>query len=173
MAIPPQRLQHHVPRNRRLRLRILALRLELEEEEHRHAAVLARLIQARQQLRQGRRQRRWWVRPWIQRRRLFGQYDTLFQELERESQGDYVGYIRMDRDLFVELLDRVTPRITKGPRLVLPVLLHFCCCVLTFCTVIYLFVITVHFHTTWQQYNANAFLYSCIYAEADAPWTRD
>ena len=121
MAIPPQRLQQRIPRDPR-RLRILILRLQLQEEEDRHAALLARLIQARQELR-GRRQRRWWVRPWIERRRLFGQYDTLFQELERESHGDYQSYIRMDPALFEELLTRVTPRITKGPRLI-----FFLCC---------------------------------------------
>ena len=47
-----------------------------------------------------------------------GQYETLFQELERESRGDYVGYIRVDPTLFAELPHRVTPRITKGPRCV-------------------------------------------------------
>jgi hypothetical protein len=62
------------------------------------------------------RRRRWWVRPWIERRRLFGQYETLFRELERESRGDFVGYLRVNPDLFAELLLRVTPRITKGPR---------------------------------------------------------
>ena len=107
------------PRPRRLpldphRLRILILRAQLLDEEERHAAILARLIQERQRQLRGRR--RWWVRPWIERRRLFGQFDTLFKELERESHGDYMSYIRMDPNLFGELLLRVTPRITKGPR---------------------------------------------------------
>jgi len=34
-------------------------------------------------------------RRWIERRRLLGQCETLFKELERESRGDYVGYIRV------------------------------------------------------------------------------
>ena len=96
------------------RLRIIILRAQLQDAEERHAAILARLIHERQQQMRGRR--RWWVRPWIERRRLFGQFDTLFKELERESQGDYMSYIRMDPNLFAELLLRVTPRITKGPR---------------------------------------------------------
>ena len=115
MANPPAR----PPRPPRLpldpqRLRILILRAQLLDEEERHAAILARLIQERQRQMRGRR--RWWVRPWIERRRLFGQFDTLFKELERESHGDYMSYIRMDPNLFGELLLRVTPRITKGPR---------------------------------------------------------
>jgi hypothetical protein len=45
---------------------------------------------------------------------MLGQYDTLFRELDRESQGDYVGFVRMDRNLFAELVRRVSPHITKG-----------------------------------------------------------
>ena len=47
---------------------------------------------------------------------MLGQYDTLFQELDWESAGDYFGYIRMDHNLFAEILQRVAPRITKGPK---------------------------------------------------------
>ena len=63
-----------------------------------------------------RRRRRYWVKPWLERRSMLGQYDTLFQELDRESAGDYFGFIRMDRNLFGEILLCVAPRITKGPR---------------------------------------------------------
>ena len=63
-----------------------------------------------------RRRRRYWVKPWLQRRSMLGQYETLFQELDRESEGDYMGYIRMDQNLFGEILQRVSPRITKGPK---------------------------------------------------------
>lgn len=103
--IPPQRL------------RVLMLQEQLQVAAYEHDVALLALIRERER-QQGRRRRRWWVRPWIERRRLFGQYETLFQELERESRGDYVGYIRMDPELFAELLLRVTPRITKGPRCV-------------------------------------------------------
>ena len=96
------------------RLCIVFLGIQMQEEEEVDDAVLARLIEKRQQGKK--RKRRWWVRPWIERRRLFGQYDTLFKELERESQDDYLDYILMDPNLFAELLLRVTPRITKGPR---------------------------------------------------------
>ena len=98
------------------RIALLQLQIQLQEEEEEDDNFMLALVVERQRvLREGRRARRWWVRPWIERRRLFGQYDTLFQELDRESGGDYMGYIRMDRNLFSELLLRVTPRITKGP----------------------------------------------------------
>ena len=105
MTIPPQRL--------------LALNLEIQlyQAQEQHDLILMTLIRQRQRERE-RRIRRWWVKPWIMRRRLFGQYYTLFLELERESRGDYIGYIRMNPNMFAELLLRVAPRITKGPRCV-------------------------------------------------------
>ena len=50
---------------------------------------------------------------------MLGQYETLFQELDRESEGDYIGFIRMDRNTFAEVLQRVEPRITGNERYLL------------------------------------------------------
>lgn len=91
------------------------LRLLLQEEEEDRQAVVAVMARNRQQERE-RRRRRYWVKPWLARRPLFGQYETLFQELDQQSAGDYLGFIRMDRNLFAEVLQRVAPRITKCPR---------------------------------------------------------
>ena len=44
---------------------------------------------------------------------VFGQYDTLMEELQRESQGDLVSFLRIDPAMFHALLVRVGPRITK------------------------------------------------------------
>ena len=79
MAIPTQ----HIP----------LLKRRLRDEDERHTVILALLIRARQG--QKRQTRRWWNKPWIERCRLFGQYHTLFQELGKESEGDYIGYIRI------------------------------------------------------------------------------
>ena len=92
-------------------LRWLQLQLQLEEAEERERAILRTVIWPRQNL--NTRRRRWWVRPWIQRRRLFGQYDTLMEELQRESQGDFVSFLGIDPAMFHALLVRVGPRITK------------------------------------------------------------
>ena len=94
--------------------RVAILRRMLRDEEERHDAILALLIREHQ--RQRRQHRRWWVKPWIERRRLVGQYYTLFQELNRESEADYMNYMRMSRDMFAELLLQVAPRITKSNR---------------------------------------------------------
>ena len=60
-----------------------------------------------------RRRRRYPVRPWISRRIEYGQYHTLMQELMREAEGDFYGFLRMTPGAFQEILLRVSPRITK------------------------------------------------------------
>ena len=94
-----------------MRHRLLQL-LMLEEAEHRDAMLA---VVARDRLQERQRRRRYWVKPWLTRRPLLGQYETLFQELDQQSAGDYFGFIRMDRNMFAEVLQRVAPRITKGP----------------------------------------------------------
>ena len=75
------------------RLGLLRLHL-VAQGQRRNNNIMALIIRERQRLQEERRVRQYWVRPWIERRRLFGQYHTLFQELERESHGDYQAYIR-------------------------------------------------------------------------------
>ena len=65
------------------------------------------------QRRRRRRRRQYWVRPWITRRVQFGQYENLMVELEREAQGDFLNYMRMEPAMFHELVQRLTPRLTK------------------------------------------------------------
>ena len=43
---------------------------------------------------------------------MFGHYTTLMAELEHESQGDFIGFMRMEPVMFHELLMRLTPRHT-------------------------------------------------------------
>ena len=81
--------------------------------------TMALIIGEIQRLQGERRVRQYWVRPWIERRRLFGQYHTLFQQFERESHGDYQPYIRMDPNTFAELLLMVFPQETQRTQLLL------------------------------------------------------
>ena len=60
-----------------------------------------------------RKKRRYWIRPWIDRRLEYGSYYTLMAELEREHQGDFTNYMRMEPAMFYEILQRLSPRITK------------------------------------------------------------
>ena len=62
------------------------------------------------------RPRRWYTKGWVLGRSVHSQYENLFEQLDRECRGDYVSYIRMDRNTFAEILRRVAPRITKSQR---------------------------------------------------------
>lgn len=63
-----------------------------------------------------RRRRRWWVKPWVLERGVHSQYRNIFEWLDGEFQEDYMSYIRMDRESFHEILERVAPRLRKNPR---------------------------------------------------------
>jgi len=53
------------------------------------------------------------VRPWIQRRPFYGVYEKLTIELRREDPSSFHNFLRMTPAMFDELLDRLTPRLTK------------------------------------------------------------
>lgn len=59
--------------------------------------------------------RKCWSRAWLgpERRRQFGLYDQLMQELRREDQKSFINFTRMPPEMFDEVLQRVGPRITK------------------------------------------------------------
>ncbi|XP_025105282.1 uncharacterized protein LOC112570846 [Pomacea canaliculata] len=59
------------------------------------------------------RQRKWWVRPWIERRMEHGAYHALMQEMAAEDGGSYRNFVRMDRHHFELLLTRITPHIKR------------------------------------------------------------
>ena len=44
---------------------------------------------------------------------MYGQYDTLRQELMQECQGDFKSYMLMEPDMFCKLCDCVGPRVAK------------------------------------------------------------
>jgi hypothetical protein len=62
--------------------RLLQLLLQEEAEDRDTVMVEGGRVQDR------RRKKRFEVKPWLRRRHLFGQYETLFQELDQQSAGD-------------------------------------------------------------------------------------
>ena len=48
------------------------------------------------------------------RRVTLGHYDTLMQELMRESRGDFKSFLRMEPEMFRDMVDRVALRIEKS-----------------------------------------------------------
>ena len=81
----------------------------LEEEEQ------ARRRHQRDEERATRR-RRWWVRPWLARRPIYGHYEQLMNELLRENHTDFKNFLRVESEIFFELVERVGPRIQKNTR---------------------------------------------------------
>ena len=54
-----------------------------------------------------------WVRQWLLTRPMYGQYEKLMHELTTEDQTSFNNFLRVDPDIFMELLHRVGPRIEK------------------------------------------------------------
>ncbi|CAC5391822.1 unnamed protein product [Mytilus coruscus] len=75
---------------------------KLEEEQRR------RTRRRRQQ-----RHREIRVRQWLTRRPLYGQYERLLQDLNRDDPNGYKNFLRVDADMFGELLNRIPHRIEK------------------------------------------------------------
>ncbi|WAR01212.1 hypothetical protein MAR_007770 [Mya arenaria] len=98
------------------RLRMALLEHELAQVRFQYNLVLAAILEAaeRERQRARRRERRWWVRELILRRPLFGQYETLMKELEAEHAVDFKAFLRMEPQMYYELLNRVGPHITKS-----------------------------------------------------------
>ena len=59
------------------------------------------------------RKRSVWVRPHLKRRRLQGHYDNLMQELAAEDPILYRNFIRLKKDLFNEIVERVRPYLER------------------------------------------------------------
>ncbi len=81
--------------------------LDEEEEDVRRRRDIVR--------RRGRRPRRFQTRPWLteERRRLYGHYTRLMEELRLEDPQAFFNYLRMEPGMFDELVQRVGPRIEK------------------------------------------------------------
>lgn len=73
----------------------------------------ATLLKKSQKGKRSYRKKRYWVRPWIARRKLFGASDTLCRELAAEDRESFKNMLRMDTEKFDELLRLVEPIIAK------------------------------------------------------------
>ena len=82
---------------------VAATVMEYEEEEER-------------QRRKRAARRRWWVRPWLAIRPMYGHYEQLMNELLRENHTDFKNFLRLEPEMFFELVERVGLRIQKNTR---------------------------------------------------------
>lgn len=56
---------------------------------------------------------RLWSREWLTRRQLYGNYDQLLQELNREDPEGHKNFLRIYPELFQEMVERLTPILKK------------------------------------------------------------
>ena len=57
--------------------------------------------------------RRYWVRSWLERQPLLGQYERPLAELREDDVSAFRNFVKMDPEMFRELL-RLGPRLTKN-----------------------------------------------------------
>ena len=57
--------------------------------------------------------RRWYVRPWIEEREVYGHYHQLLPQLHAMDPDTYRYYLRVDHGLFLQILERIKPHITR------------------------------------------------------------
>ena len=100
---------------------IAELRWRLRRTERRQQLLLASLLLEEEKCAQQQQRRTCWVQPWLQRRVLLGQYDTLMNELRMEDRGGFKSFLRMDFDICVHIHERVAPRIMKRWKNRLPI----------------------------------------------------
>ncbi|XP_052818053.1 putative nuclease HARBI1 [Mya arenaria] len=89
---------------------ILIVQQQQQADDH---VIAVKLIRRRRRRRA--RLRRCWVRPWLGdvRREQFGHFNRLMPELRREDPASFQNFLRVQPEMFDELLTRLGQRITK------------------------------------------------------------
>ena len=96
------------------RVRLANLRLQLLQVQRRRDFLVAAILLEDQRQHQQQRRRTMWVKPWLLRRVTLGHYDTLMQELMRESRRDFKSFLRTEPEMFRDMVDHVAPHIEKS-----------------------------------------------------------
>ena len=82
-------------------------------QQHNNQLLQLQQLLNRRRRRRRKRQRSVWARPWIGRRVEQGLYDRLMVELRNEDHRSFQNFMRMPPAMFDEIVERLTPRITK------------------------------------------------------------
>jgi hypothetical protein len=100
------------------RLQLMTYQLQLNTMKTKNAILMAKAriekIRRRSTLKKSPRAKRSiWVRKWITRRPTLGHYARLMAELKTEDVKGFQNFLRVDPDMFKEILRRIEGRITK------------------------------------------------------------
>ena len=58
--------------------------------------------------------KRLWVKKWLERRKEKGSFSEIFQELQHEEPNDYIDYVRLSPEIFIFILNKISPAIKKN-----------------------------------------------------------
>ena len=75
--------------------------------------AMLQVVQEHERQERRRRRRTSWVRPWLERRVHLGQYTRLMEELRLEDVRSFQNFLRVQPEMFEEIVERVTHRIWK------------------------------------------------------------
>ncbi|CAH1264072.1 Hypp2846 [Branchiostoma lanceolatum] len=96
-------------------LGLARLRLGVATARHRHNLVLSALVaEEERQAELLRRRKRWWTRPGLLERPVCGQYERLMGELRCGHRLDFKSFLRIEPEMFDEVLQRVGHPIEKS-----------------------------------------------------------
>ncbi|KAK3896273.1 hypothetical protein Pcinc_000017 [Petrolisthes cinctipes] len=56
-----------------------------------------------EQRKRPRKEKGYWVRSWLARRKLFGQWERLVHEIPREDRSSFKNFLRVDQELFTQI----------------------------------------------------------------------
>ena len=54
-----------------------------------------------------------WTRTWLKWRKYEGAFNTTFKQLMEEDSDGFKGYVRMDKNHFIQFVDRLRPSLIK------------------------------------------------------------
>ncbi len=95
------------------RLQFLQHLADIQRDIVEFYGAIAQVVQARRRPRVGNRRRTVLVCSWLLRRPIYGHYETLLAELNREDLPAFQNYTCMDPEMFFELVNKRSPRIEK------------------------------------------------------------
>ena len=85
----------------------IVLRVHLLALEHKVNTLLRKLDERK------RKRRKHWVRPYLRRRQQLGHYHALMRELAGENPDLYANFMRIDEELFDEIVEKVRPYLQR------------------------------------------------------------
>ena len=99
----------------RHRLHLSNLQLQLDRQNAENNIAVAQYV-LNERRRRMRRRRAVWVRPWLQRRNLLGQYERLMSEIRDEDLPAFKNFVRVEQECFMSCLSGWVTELARRTR---------------------------------------------------------